>query len=127
MQTSLRITRSSSNIPYFQFKCNFFKNIFFPSAIIEWNHPDTSIILNSKRLSTFQKKYSPIYRPSPSSTYNCFSNKGMKHINRLRLGLSHLCNHKFKHGLLDSLNPICSVGLDTETTCHYLPLPQFHN
>ena len=25
----------------------------------------------------------------------------------------------FKHGFLDSLNPICSCGLDVETTCHY--------
>ena len=29
--------------------------------------------------------------------------------------------HKFKHGFLDCLNPICSCGLDIETTCHYLP------
>ena len=43
-------------------------------------------------------------RPSPSSTFNCFNNKGIKHIARLRLGLSHLRDHKFKHGFLDSLN-----------------------
>ena len=66
-------------------------------------------------------------RPSHSSIYNCFNNKGIKHITRLRVGLSHLRDHKFKHGLLDSLNPICSCGLDIET-CHYLlHCPNFTN
>ena len=37
-------------------------------------------------------------------------------------------NHKFKHALLDSLNPICSCGLDIATTCHFLLLfPNFTN
>ena len=37
-------------------------------------------------------------------------------------------NHKFKHVLLDSLNPICSCGLDIATTCHFLLLfPNFTN
>ena len=44
----------------------------------------------------------------------------IRHIIRLRLGLSHLRDHKFKNDFLDSLNPICSCGLDVETNCHYL-------
>ena len=67
-------------------------------------------------------------RPSPGSTFNCFNNKGIKHIARLRLGLSHLRDHKLKHGILDCLNPVCSCGLDVETTCHYLlHCPNFTN
>ena len=127
LQVSSRITRSSNNIPCFYFKHNFFKNSFFPSVIIEWNNLDISI-RNSKNLSTFKKSILQFIRPSPSRTYNCFSNKGIKHITRLRLGLSHLREHKFKHGFLDSLNPICSCGLDIETTCHYLlHCPNFTN
>ena len=41
----------------------------------------------------------------------------LRHLTKLRLGLSHLRDHKFKHGFLDSLNPICTCGLDIETTC----------
>ena len=51
---------------------------------------------------------------------HCFKNNGTKHITRLHLGLSDLRDHKFKHGFLDSLNPICSCGWDIETTYHYL-------
>ena len=39
---------------------------------------------------------------------------------RLRLGVSHLRNYKFKHSFQDLLNPICNYGSDIETTTHYL-------
>ena len=127
LQTISRITKPSNNIPCFHFKHNFFKNSFFPSVIIEWNNLDISI-RNSKNLSTFKKSILQFIRPSPSRTYNCFSNKEIRHIIRLRLGLSHLREHKFKHGFLDSVNPVCSCGLDIETTCHYLlHCPNFTN
>ena len=51
----------------------------------------------------------------------------MKLETRLRLGLSHLREHKFKHSFQDTLNPLCSCGLDIETTSHYfLHCPLFH-
>ena len=103
LQTISRITRSFSNISCFHFKHNFFKNSFFPFAIIEWNNLDL-FIRNSKSLSTFKKSILKFIRPFPSSTYNCFNNKGIKHIIRLSFGLSHLCDQKLKHGFLDSLN-----------------------
>ena len=51
----------------------------------------------------------------------------MKLVTRLRLGLSHLREHKFKHSFQDTLNPLCGCGLDIETTSHYfLHCPLFH-
>ena len=38
----------------------------------------------------------------------------------MRVGLSHLREHKFTHSFQDTLNPICNCGEDTETTSHYL-------
>ena len=38
----------------------------------------------------------------------------------MRLGLSHLANHKFRHNFQDCLNPICSCGQEIETTSHFL-------
>ena len=52
LQTSSRISRSFNNILCFHFKHNFFKNSFFPPAIIERNNLDISTC-NSKSLSTF--------------------------------------------------------------------------
>ena len=34
--------------------------------------------------------------------------------------LSHLREHKFKHGFHDTLNPICSCGNDIETSTRFL-------
>ena len=37
------------------------------------------------------------------------------------LGLSHLCEHKFKHSFEDCLNPLCPCGNEIKTSTHYLP------
>ena len=103
--------------PFFTLDLIFSKNSFFPS--IEWSNLDF-FIQNSESLSIFRKCILTFIRPSPSSTHNYFKTKGIKYLTRLRLGLSHHRAYKFKHGFFDSLNPICSCGLDIETTCHYL-------
>ena len=51
-------------------------------------------------------------RPSSSTRIKLFT--------RLRLGLSHLREHKFRHNFQDTLNPICSCDDDIETTIHCL-------
>ena len=61
-----------------------------------------------------------LIHPSSSGIFSCHSPKALIFITRLRLGLSHLRYHKFKHNFQDSLNPLCNCGLITETTSHYL-------
>ena len=34
----------------------------------------------------------------------------------LRLGLSHLREHKFNHNFQNCINPLCGCGLDIEST-----------
>ena len=42
--------------------------------------------------------------------------------------MSHLHQHKFKHNFQDCLNPICSCGLDIESTSHFhLHCPKFND
>ena len=60
-------------------------------------------------------------RPISNSFLNCHNLKGIKLVTRLRSGLSHLREHKFKHSFQDSLNPICRCGADVESCVHYLP------
>ena len=52
--------------------------------------------------------------------FECHNPKGIKLLSRIRLGLSHLREPKFKHSFQDTLNPICICGKDIETPCHYL-------
>ena len=99
-------------------KHNFFKNYFFPSAIIEWNNLDPNL-RNSKSISVFKEKILNFIRPSPNSVFDIRNPKGIKLITRLRLGLSHLREHKFKHSFQDTINPICNCGQDIESTTHF--------
>ena len=101
------ITRNNNKLPHF-------KNVFFPSTVINLN------IRNSKSLTSFKRKVLKFIRPSESSIFLCNNPKGIQLLTRLRLGLSHFWDHKFKHNLKNTLNPICNCGEDIETSCHYL-------
>ena len=43
----------------------------------------------------------------------------IKMLTRLRLGFSHLREHKFRHGFKDTLNPLCSCSIEAEATAYY--------
>ena len=112
--------RQCNKIPAINVKHNFFKNTFFPLTIIEWNKLDWEI-KNSESIETFLKRILSLIRTSPNSTFNCDKPRGIKLLSRIRLGLSHLREHKFKHSFQDSLNPFCSCGKgEVETSSHYL-------
>ena len=86
---------------------------------MEWNNLDKSI-RSSESLALFKKNILQFIRPAPNRTFNCHNPIGIKLITRLRLGLSHLRDHKFKHNFLVCLNPICCCGQVIETSVHYL-------
>ena len=111
-------TRAVGNIPLIKTKHNFSKNYFFPSAIIEWNNLDPNL-RNSKSISVFKEKKLNFIRPCPNSFFDCHNPKGIKLITRLRLGLTHLREHKFKHSFQDTINPLCNYGQNIESSIHF--------
>ena len=112
-------TRGSHNFPLLGIKHNFFQNSYFPAAIKEWNSLDTDI-RKSDSISIFKKRILSFIRPLTNKVSNSHNPQGLKLLTRLRLGLSHLRYHKFKHNFLDTINPLCSCGSDIETTLHFL-------
>ena len=52
---------------------------------------------------------------------------GIKYLTRLRLGLSHLNEHKFRQNFQDCLNPLCSCSLEVETINHYFLHCHYYN
>ena len=89
-------TRHVANVPSLSFKHKFFKNTFFTSAILEWNKLDLSL-RNSASCNVFRNSILKFIRSSPNKISQCHNPKGIKLVTRLRLGLSHLREHKFKH------------------------------
>ena len=70
-------------------------------------------------MALLRKSILDFIRPFANSVFQCHNPKGLKLITRLRLRLSHLRFHKFKHSFQDTLNPICSCG-NAEATVHNL-------
>ena len=106
-------TRNSDYIPCFNTKHNFSRNSFCPWTLIEWNNLDINI-RNSESYTTFKKSILRFIRPSENPIFNCHNPSRIKLITRLRLGLSHLREHKFRHNFQDKLNSICSCGESIE-------------
>ena len=83
-------------------------------------------IRNSESFTSFWGNILNFIHPSENSVFLCNNTKGKANakgiqlLARLRLGLSHSQEHKYKHKFQDTGNPICSCGKDIETSCHYL-------
>ena len=72
--------RNVDCIPLTKTKHNFFKNTFFPSAIIEWNKLDLAI-QNAEGLGIFKSNILRFFRPTPRSFFNCYNRKGIRRLN----------------------------------------------
>ena len=107
-------------------KSEYFKNPFIPNVINEWNKLDPDI-RSSTSYHIYRNKLLKFIRPVQRKTFNINDTVGVKLLTRLRLGFSHLGEHKFKHGFRDILNPLCPFSIETETTAHYFLRCHFYN
>ena len=55
----------------------------------------------------------------PNSIHNIHNPVGVKCLTRLRIGFSHLKEHKFKHNFQDSIDPMCSCSSGIKTTIYF--------
>ena len=118
-------SRNANNIPLVRANTNYFMNIFFPSTITEWNKLDLSM-RKSTSLNIFKSRLLRFVRPLENSWSTCHNPIGIKYLTRIRHGFSHLRYHKFKHGFLDAIDPLCSCSTGIENTVHYfLHCPNF--
>ena len=70
--------------------------IFFPSAITDWNKLDCYIKQCRFVFKFLKKCILSFIRPMPNSIFNIHNPPGVKYLTRLRIGFSHLKEHKFK-------------------------------
>ena len=90
----------NNQIPFFNVKTNFLKNPFFPAVKAEWNNLEISI-RNSSLCHTFKNLILKFIRPELNRISSAQNFKGLKLLTRMRLGLSHLAHHKFRHNFQD--------------------------
>ena len=70
---------------------------------------------------SFKHSLLQFIRPTASPVYRVHHPRGLKLLTRLRLGFSHLREHKFRHNFHDTINPfrLCKTN-DIETNEHFL-------
>ena len=86
--------------------------------IVEWNKHDVTVT-NAKLFMIFKNLLLKIGRPIQNSIFKIHDPLGIKLLTRLRLGLIHLNEHRFRHNLQDCLNPLCSCSLEVESNIHF--------
>ena len=100
------------------FRTEYFANSFFRYAIKEWNNLSPEI-RKSVSYEVFKNSLLKLIKPSPNSLLSVSDSLGIKFLTRLRLGLSHLRENKFNHNFQDTINPLCSFSLESESTSHF--------
>ena len=112
------LTRNSNNIKHTFCRSEYFSNFFFPYTIKEWNKLSFEI-RNSESYGIFKKSLLKFIRTSPNSVFSVTDIYGIKLVTKLRVGLSHLREHKSRHNFQDTINPLCSSSLEIESPSHF--------
>ena len=111
-------TRHNQNISEIFCRTQYYRDSFFPYVISEWNKLDIRI-RQYESFNMFRSALLKFIRPSPNSAFLIRDRSGLKLLTRLRLGLSHLREHKFNHNFRDTQNPLCPCSLETESVSHF--------
>ncbi len=102
-----------------------FQSSFYPHCLSEWNKLDSEIRL-APSIAAFKTKLLSKIRPLPKSVFRIHDPTGLSYLTQLRVGLSKLNFHKFKHNFRDTINPMCPTNDGIEDTEHFLLLcPSF--
>ena len=119
-------TRNIENVETYYCRTDQFKYCFFPYVIVKWNKLDINL-RNAKSFLVFRNSLLKIGTPIQNPIYNIHDLMGIKYLIKLRPGLSHLNDHKFRHDFQDCLNPLCPSSLEVESTIHYFLHCHYHN
>ena len=96
-----------------------YKLSFYPDCLCEWENIDPELRTASS-LGIFKAGINRIICTIPKQAYCIHDPKGLALLTQLRVGLSALSFHKFRHNFNDTLNPPCPINDGSEDTEHFL-------
>ena len=118
-KSSLHYTTTRFSLfPNFKVSTKLFSNSFFPYTANERNNLDNIIKLSESYL-TFRKWLLNLIRPKCNETSGIHHPTGLKLLTSLRLGLSHLNDHRFNHNFWDRIKQLSSCRLIVENSVHF--------
>ena len=102
-----------------------FNSSLYPSYLMEWNKLDHPLMA-SPTLASFKAKLLVLIRPTAKSVYGIHDPVGLSYLTQIRVSLSKLNFHKFKHNFRDALDAMCPSNDGVENEEHFLLLcPSF--
>ena len=110
--------RNQHLIPQIFCRTNVFSDSFFPTAIKEFNKFSNQVT-HHLSFQSFRKLLLKSIRPVPNSLFDACDPLGIKLLTRLRVGLSHLREQKFRHGFNDTIDPLCPCNMEIESVSHF--------
>ena len=110
----------SSNQSLYYSRTERFRASFFHSSTYNWNKLDPDI-QKSSPLEKYKRALMKFIRRTSANVYKIHNLLGLKLLTRLRLDLSHLREHKFRHNFNDTIDSFCLCSTNClETTGHFL-------
>ena len=95
-----------------------FQSAFYPHCLSEWNKLDPEIRA-APSVAVFKSKLLSKISSLAKSVFGIHDPKGLSYITKLRVGLSALNFHKFKHNFRDTINPMCPTNDGIKDTEHF--------
>ena len=83
-----------------------FQGTFFPNCVKIWNELDPELT-KLPSLASFKNALLSFVRPTPNSIFGAHNPLGVVLLTRLRVGLSHLREHRFRHNFTVIVDPFC--------------------
>ena len=97
---------------------NRLRNSFFPFCASKWESINADM-KNSGSVPEFKSKYKKEYAPQKRGYFSINDKYGIRLLTKLRVGLSDLREHRFRHNF-KNCSPICKCEIGDESTEHFL-------
>ena len=79
-----------------------------------------STLIRVNSIHAFKQELLPLIHLLENFIFNIFYPEVLKLFTRLRLGFSHLNGNRFRHNFQECLIALCTFGLETRNSSHYL-------
>ena len=119
LRTYLTQSSTQKRIKTFPARTKIFESSFFPHYAEAWGNLSKEL-RNINSINAFKTSILNFLRPRENSVFEVYHINGVKLLTCLRLGFSHLNEHKFRYNFHDIINPMSSYHQEPKTTLHCL-------
>ena len=116
-------TANENNLKEFSYRTESFRYSFFPFPVREWNNLVIPI-RKAKSIKQFKSMLMRLFILKQGSLFLIHDHISVKLLARLRLKLSDLHEHKFRHKFKYCVSPMFKCGTEIEITKHFFPMLQ---